>query len=70
MKRGEMMAEEMRKSKRRELQGSKRTRSFSPMVSSFQVRGPGAPKDMLYIKAELQEELKGETSVAAPVLTE
>ena len=69
MKRGEMMAEEMRKSKRRELQGSKRTRSFSPMVSSFQVRGAGVVKDMLINKVELQEELKGEASVAAPALT-
>ncbi len=69
VKRAELMAEEMRKSRRRELQSSKRTRSYSPMVSSFQVRGAGVLKDMLNIKAELQEESKVDTLVAAPAKT-
>ena len=63
------MAAEMRKSRKRELVSSKRTRSFSPMVSSFQVRGAGALKDMLDIGEKVRGELKGETPVAAPALT-
>ena len=63
------MAVEMRKSRRRELVSSKRTRSFSPMVSSFQVRGADVLKDMLDTGEKMRGEIKGETPVAAPALT-
>jgi hypothetical protein len=63
------MAAEMRKSRRRELVSSKRTRSFSPMVGSFQVRGAGVVKDMPDTGEKMRGEIKGETPVAAPALT-
>ena len=44
IKRAEEMAAEMRKSSKRELVSSKRTRSLSLMVGSFQVRGAGVLK--------------------------
>ena len=63
------MATEMRKSRKREIVSSKRTRSFSPMVRSFQVRGADVLKDMLDTGEKVRGELKAETSVAAPAIT-
>ena len=58
----------MRKSRKREIVSSKRTRSFSPMVGSFQVRGAGVVKDMPDTGEKLRGDPEVETPVAAPAL--
>ena len=75
LKRAEQMAEQMRKSRRKDLQSLKRgqvgdialrVRSVSPMFGGLQARGAQTLVNLRTKRAEQQEESKEAASVAAP----